>query len=133
MRSSKDAGALLAATTTARVSDGIIIRARHAVHKSSVSYERNNYAGIINHAAPELNPFYFSLGAKMKVRTLFTLTGAPLKAAVLKPHLRAASTAALRSAIWPLTATASTTSPCSEMVISTSTAPMAFIFLALSG
>src|SRR5262249_34659878 len=48
-------------------------------------------------------------------------------------HLRAASTAALRSAIWPLMALASMTSPTSEIVISTSTGPVAFIFLAVGG
>jgi hypothetical protein len=37
MRSSKDAGALLEATTTARVSDGIVIHARLVIHRSSVS------------------------------------------------------------------------------------------------
>src|SRR5262245_20043923 len=76
---------------------------------------------------------YFALGAKMKVRTLFTLTGSPLRIAGLKTHLRAASTAALRSAKWPLMAVASTTRPASEMVISTSTGPVAFIFLAVGG
>src|SRR5262245_2021790 len=76
---------------------------------------------------------YFSSGLKVKVKTLFILTGAPLKIAGLKTHLRAASTAALRSARWPLIALASTTSPSSEMVTSTSTVPVAFIFLAFGG
>lgn len=48
----------------------------------------------------EINPkrFYFAPGPKVKVKTPFILTGAPLKIVGLKTHLRAASTAALRSA-----------------------------------
>jgi hypothetical protein len=45
-----------------------------------------------------LNPAYLSPGVKTKVKTLFTLTGEPSKVAGLKTHLRAASTAAPRSA-----------------------------------
>ena len=40
----------------------------------------------------------YALGTKTKVKTLFTLTGLPLSIAGLKTQLRAASTAALRSA-----------------------------------
>src|SRR5262249_23823814 len=72
---------------------------------------------------------YFASGPKMKVKTPFVLTGASLKIAGLKTHLRAASTAALRSARWPLMALASTTSPTTEMVTSTWTVPVAFNFL----
>src|SRR4030095_6844210 len=92
--------------------------------------EISGYAAIINYAARRLNPIYFSSGPKVKVKTPFILTGASLKIAGLKTHLRAASTAALRSARWPLMALASTTSPISEMVTSTLTVPVAFIFLA---
>src|SRR6266542_3195585 len=40
----------------------------------------------------------YSPGTKTKVKTLFTLTGLPLSIGGLKTQLRAASTAALRSA-----------------------------------
>src|SRR5262245_45493198 len=53
MRSSKDAGALLEATTTARVSDGITIHTRLAVHRSSVSEAQHGNASdlSIDHVA----------------------------------------------------------------------------------
>ena len=76
---------------------------------------------------------YLAPGAKTKVKTLLTLAGAPLKITGLKTHLRAASTAAFRSAKWPLMATASTTSPPCEMVTCTSTVPVAFIIFAPGG
>src|SRR5215510_14291967 len=84
-------------------------------------------------SARNIHPVYFAPEAKMKVKTLFTLIGLPLRVAGSKIHLRAASTAAPRSARWPLMALASTTSPISEIAISTSTVPVAFIFLAVGG
>jgi hypothetical protein len=68
------------------------------VHSWRKTFRPSGLGATKSVSARNIHPVYFAPGPKTKVKTLFTLTGSPLRIAGAKTHLRAASSAAFRSA-----------------------------------